>query len=68
MEMLTKYAKFYVIAAMSFLYVFILYKLFQLNWFETVSIPTLIFYGFFIFMFPLVIISVVFKKKTTQKE
>ncbi len=68
MEMLTKYAKFYVISAVSVLYVFILYKLFQLNWFESVSIPTLLFYGFFIFMFPLVIISVVFKKKSAQKE
>ncbi len=71
MEKLIKPAKIYLFIAAVAIYAFVIYKLYVLNWFENVGFPTLIFYGFFMFMIPLVFSVVIkdfFKKKSVQEK
>lgn len=71
MEKIIKPAKIYLFIAAMAIYAYVIYKLVALNWFENVSFPTLVFYGFFMFIIPLifgVVIKDFFKKKSVQSE
>lgn len=49
----------YIVAGFSAIYIYVIKKLIDLNWFANVSFSTLIFYGFFMILVPILIYNVV---------
>lgn len=49
----------YVVASFAAIYTYVISQLFKLGWFTTVGFPTLLFYGFFMLLVPILIYNIV---------
>ncbi len=49
----------YVLAGFSAIYIYVIQKLIELNWFNDVGFPTLVFYGFFMILVPILIYNAI---------
>ncbi len=59
METIVKYAKLYILLGFGVLYGYIIYKMIMLNWFASATVPTMVIYGFFMFMAPIIFIQAI---------